>query len=334
MTLAVLKRNGWNWVGLFIYREHREKRKLSIFAQKNSQNGLSCLLCSHTVRSQEKTSIEDKCKAGWARRCFKNTFDYSLSLSRCDGQLCFSSRSLLTCSTTGTVSNVIKIDMHLVLFQQRIWHRRFLVFVQNIFHTDCKDCGDVWSKRWHHFQKASARPFPSHGHSFFSQKHLNSTFQPEWKSRRANLQDWVFNLYFSGQLMSGKKNTQKLFFCPMQRPAMEKVQVTRDHDKRAGEWCIVWGAPPPARTSNAHLQSHIRDVSSPHTADIVFLCVQEIRRHLARSLVSLVGSQWWWWWWPMRRAGQHQGGRRTNLYLYLDFLLYLYLDFHLYLYFH
>ena len=36
----------------------------------------------------------------------------------------------------------------------------------------------------------------------------------------------------------------------------------------------------------------------------------------------------------MRRAGQHQGGRRTNLYLYLDFLLYLYLDSHLYLYFH
>ena len=115
----------------------------------------------------------------------------------------------------------------------------------------------------------------------------------------------------------------------MQRPAMEKVQVTRDHDKRAGEWCIVWGAPPHARTSNAHLQLYIRDVSCPHTADIVFLCVQEIRRHLARSLVSLVGSQWWWWWWPMRRAGQHQGGRRTNLYLYLDFLLYLY--FHLYL---
>ena len=136
--------------------------------------------------------------------------------------------------------------------------------------------------------------------------------------------------------MPGKKKHPKVVLLSNAETSngQEKVQVTRDHDKRAGEWCIVWGAPPPARASNAHLQSHIRDVSSPHTADIVFLCVQEIRRHLARSLVSLVGSQWWWWWWPMRRAGQHQGGRRTNLYLYLDFLLYLYLDFHLYLYFH
>ena len=78
--------------------------------------------------------------------------------------------------------------------------------------------------------------------------------------------------------------------------------------------------------SLAHLQSSYIRLSRY----IVFLLrLQEIRRHLAPSLVSLVGWQWWWWWGAMRRAGQHQGGRRTNLYLYLDFHLYLY--FHVYL---
>ena len=193
-----MKRNGWNCVSVCLYIENIEKRENFLFLpKKNFQNGLSCLLWSHTVRSQEKTSIEDKCKAGWARRCFKNTFDYSLSLSRCDGQLCFSSRSLLTCSTTGTVSNVIKIDMHLVLFQQRIWHRRFLVFVQNILHTDCKDCGDVWSKRWHHFQKASARPFPSHGDSFFSQKNISTlNFSTRMEIKKSKLARLGFQFVF------------------------------------------------------------------------------------------------------------------------------------------
>ena len=259
-----------------LYIENIEKRENFLFLpKKNFQNGLSCLLCSHTVRSQEKTSIEDKCKAGWARRCFKNTFDYSLSLSRCDGQLCFSSRSLLTCSTTGTVSNVIKIDMHLVLFQQRIWHRRFLVFVQNIFHTDCKDCGDVRSKRWHHFQKASARPFPSHGDSSFSQKHLNS----QLFNQNGNQEEQTCKIGFSiciflDNSCQVKKNTQKLFFCPMQRPAMARRKYKwpattirgQESDASSGEL-------PPLPAHQTPICSRISEMYHPHTRLTSFSCV-------------------------------------------------------------
>ena len=133
------------------------------------------------------------------------------------------------------------------LHQNRVFHRNFrtsgksktrgewvempkretLLQLQNIFHTDCKDCGDVWSKRWHHFQKASARPFPFHGDSFFSKKHLNS----QLFNQNGNQEEQTCKIGFSiciflDNSCQVKRNTQKLFFCPMQRPAMARKSTS------------------------------------------------------------------------------------------------------------
>ena len=100
----------------------------------------------------------------------------------------------------------------------------------------------------------------------------------------------------------------------------EKVQVSSDHEARghksdtsAGEVRPLLPAAPPAHQLPITRPFAVIHQIIPPASHIVFLRPQEIRRHLAPSLVSLVGSQWWWWWWwAMRRAGEHQAGRREG----------------------